>query len=70
MSYITPEYESKTFISFAHTLSDIINSAIHSGTTIVKLNDYNYDVGLTEVYDGKNYPLSFILVAQKMIRNI
>ena len=66
MSYITPEYESKTFVSFAHTLSDIINAAIHSGMMIVKLNEYNYDVGLTEVYDGKNYPLSFILVAQKL----
>ena len=65
MSYITPEYASKTFISFAHTLSGIINSAIHSGLTIVTLNEYNYDVGLTEVYDEKDYPLSFILVARK-----
>lgn len=64
MSYITPEYESKTFISFSHTLSDIINAAIHSGMTIMKLNEYNYDVGLTEAYDGKDYPLSFILAAQ------
>lgn len=66
MSYITPEYDSKTFVSFAHTISDIINSTIHSGMTIVKLNEYNYDVGLTEIYDGKDYPLSFILVARKL----
>lgn len=66
MSYITPEYDSKTFTSFSHTLSDIINSAIRSGMTITKLNEYNDDVGLTEIYNGKDYPLSFILVTQKL----
>ncbi len=65
MSYITPEYDSKTFTSFSHTMSDIINSMICCGMSIVKLNEYDYDVGLTEVYDGKGYPLSFILIAQK-----
>lgn len=66
MSYITPEYDSKTFTSFSHTLSDIINSAVSSGMVIIKLNEYNYDVGLTEIYNGKGYPLSFVLVAQKV----
>lgn len=47
VSYITPEYESRTFTSFSHTMSDIINSVISSGMSILKLNEYNYDVGMT-----------------------
>ncbi len=66
MGYITPEYESKTFTSFSHTLSEIINSTISSGMIIAKLNEYNYDVGMTNVYNGKGYPLSFIMVAKKI----
>lgn len=65
MGYITPQYESKTFTSFSHTLSDIINSTVSAGLRISEMNEYNYDVGLTSVYDGKGYPLSFILLAQK-----
>ncbi|RCX16612.1 methyltransferase family protein [Anaerobacterium chartisolvens] len=65
MGYMTPQYESKTFTSFSHTLSDIVNSVITAGIAIKKLNEYDYDVGLTNVYDKKGYPLSFILLAQK-----
>lgn len=65
MGYLTPQYESKTFTSFSHTLSDLINAAIGSGMKITGLNEYSYDVGLTGVYDDKGYPLSFILLAQK-----
>ena len=65
MLYMTPQYESKTFTSFVHTLSDIINSAVSAGLTIKKLDEHSYDVGLTEVYDYKEYPLSYVLVAQK-----
>jgi len=65
MGYMSPSYESQTFTSYTHTLSDIINSAIKAEMTIKKLNEYNYDVGLTDVYNGKGYPLSFILITQK-----
>lgn len=65
MGYMTPEYESKTFTSFSHTLSDIINSLVTAGIAILKLNEYNYDVGLTDAYNNKGYPLSFILLARK-----
>lgn len=65
MGYITPQYESKTFTSFSHTLSDLINSIISCGMKITGLNEYSYDVGLTNVYDGEGYPLSFILLAEK-----
>ncbi|MEL7656307.1 MAG: methyltransferase domain-containing protein [Bacillota bacterium] len=65
MGYMTSQYESKTFISFSHTLSDIVNSAVTAGMAIKKLNEYSYDVGMTNAYDNKGYPLSFILLAQK-----
>jgi ubiquinone/menaquinone biosynthesis C-methylase UbiE len=65
MGYMSTQYESKTFTSFSHTLSDIINSIINAGMTIKKLNEYSYDVGLTNAYDNKGYPLSFIILAQK-----
>jgi ubiquinone/menaquinone biosynthesis C-methylase UbiE len=65
MEYMTPQYDSKTFTSFVHTLSDMLNSAISAGMTIRKLNEFSYDVGLTDVYDAQEYPLSFILIAHK-----
>lgn len=65
MGYMTNDYESKTFTSFSHTMSEIVNAAIQAGMTIVKLNEYNYDIGLSQIYDGKGYPLSFLLIAQK-----
>lgn len=65
MGDITPQYDSKTFTSFSHTMSDIINSVVECGMNIQKLNEYSYDVGLTDIYDSKNYPLSYILLAKK-----
>lgn len=65
MDYMTPKYVSKTFTSFSHTLSDMINTIVTAGMAIKKLNEYSYDVGLSNAYDNKGYPLSFILLAQK-----
>ena len=65
VGYMSEQYESKTFTSFSHTMSDIINAILFSKMSIVKLNEYDYDVGLTNVYDNKGYPLSFILLAKK-----
>lgn len=66
MSYITPEYHSKTFTSFAHTLSDILNAVIGAGISVKKFNEYDYDIGLTDVYEGRGFPLSFILIGEKL----
>lgn len=66
MSYMSGNYDSKPFTCFTHTISDIINSIIGAGLTIQKWNEYSYDVGLTDVYDGKGYPLSYILIARKL----
>ena len=65
MGYMTPEYNSKTFTSYSHTVSKIMNALIQSGLAIQKFDEFDYDVGLSEVYDGLGYPLSFILLAQK-----
>lgn len=64
VSYITPEYDSKTFISFTHTLSEIFTALIESGIVIKKFREFDYDFGITDVYDGKGLPLSFILVGE------
>jgi ubiquinone/menaquinone biosynthesis C-methylase UbiE len=65
MSYITPEYRSKPFTCFSHTISDIVNGVIGAGITLNKLMEFDYDVGLADEYEGKEFPLSFILVGEK-----
>lgn len=57
MGYMTTQYASKTFTSFSHTLSDIINSVVIAGMAIKKLNEYDYDIGLTNAYDNRGYLL-------------
>lgn len=65
MGYMSEQYISKTFTSFSHTIADIINSISKSQMRVLKINEFNYDVGLAEVYNGRGYPLSYILIAQK-----
>jgi len=65
MDYMSGEYESKTFTSFSHTLSEIINSLSANGIKTVRFNEYDYDIGVSDVYDGMGCPLSFILMAEK-----
>jgi len=56
----------KTFTSFSYTMSDIINGLSANGLKTVRLCEYDYAVsGSTDVYDGKGFPLSFILIAKK-----
>lgn len=66
MGYMSEQYESKTFISFSHTIAAIINAISSSKMHIVKMNEYDYDIGLTDVYDKKGIPLSYLLIAEKM----
>ena len=66
MDYISDETTSGTFTSFSHTMSDIVNALSENGIRIIKLGEYDYDVGMTDVYDGKGFPLSYILVAEKL----
>ena len=65
MAYMSETYASKTFVSFSHTMSDIVNGVSQAQMRIVKLNEYDYDVGLSDVYDKKGFPLSYFLSAKK-----
>ncbi len=65
MGYMSKQYQSKTFMSFSHTMSDIVNAISQSGLRIFQLDEYDYDVGLSDAYDDKGYPLSFLLLAKK-----
>lgn len=66
MGYMSEQYASKTFTSFSHTMSDIINAVCGAGLRIVKFNEYDYDIGLSEVYDKKGFPLSYLLTAENI----
>jgi len=65
MGYISGEYESKTFTCFTHKMSDIINGLSLNGMKTIMLNEYDYDIGITDVYENKGFPLSYILIAEK-----
>lgn len=65
MGYMSEQFDSKTFTSFSHTMADIITGISDSRMRIVKLKEFDYDVGLSEAYDGKGFPLSFLLTAEK-----
>lgn len=66
MSYMSEEYASKTFTSFSHTTSSIINAVSAGNMRVEEFHEYDYDIGLTEVYNGKGFPLSFLLTAEKL----
>jgi len=67
MSYMSIDYESKTFTDFSYTMSDIINALSVNGMKTVKLNEYDYEIGNvgSDIFDGKGIPLSYILIAEK-----
>lgn len=65
MGYISGDYDSKTFTSFSHSVSSIINSIIKSDMELTLFREYDYDVGLTDVYDNKGLPLSMLLISRK-----
>lgn len=65
MGYMSGQYPSKTFTSFSHTLSDIINAASLAHMRVLRFNEFDYDIGLSDVYDKKGIPLSYLLITQK-----
>lgn len=46
-------------------MSEIINALCHNHMKIKKMAEYDYDIGISEVYDHKGIPLSYILIAEK-----
>jgi len=65
MEYMSVAYESKTFICFPYTMAELINALADNGLKATRFLEFDFDIGLTEVYDGKGLPLSFILIAEK-----
>ena len=54
-----------TFTSFSHTMGDILNALIGNGFHITSLREFDKDIGMTDVYDGQGFPLSYILLADR-----
>ena len=67
MGYMVGEkIKSKPFTSFTYKMSDIINGIVSNGMSITKLEEYDYDIGGEfTALNGKGFPLSYILTAQK-----
>ncbi len=67
MEYLAGKtYESKPFVSFSHTLWEIVGGVARGGLRVERLTEYNRDVGGTAAeLDGKGFPLSFLLTAAK-----
>jgi ubiquinone/menaquinone biosynthesis C-methylase UbiE len=68
MYYISGDCESKPFIEFSHTVSDIINAVCVNNMQIISCNEYEYEIGGigSEIYNNKGIPLSYILTARKV----
>ena len=70
MTYMTGLKESKTFTSFSHTMGSIINAMAANDLYVTRLNEYDEAVsGMTERYDGKGFPLSYIMIASQAMEN-
>ena len=63
---MSEQYHSKTFTSFSHTMGRIVTAVSSAGMRIRKLEEFDYDVGLSDAYDGKGFPLSYLLTAEKL----
>jgi SAM-dependent methyltransferase len=63
--YMTNHLNAHTFTSFSHTMGNIVTSIVDSGLRIVSLREFDRDIGMTGAYDGKGFPLSYILQAEK-----
>lgn len=68
MYYMTgKEYESKTFTSFTHPFSSILNGIVNNGLRIRALHEHDVDIssGTFSELNGMGIPLSYVLIADK-----
>jgi SAM-dependent methyltransferase len=68
MGYMSAEsYKSKTFYSYSHTFSDIVNSLSSNRIAISKLREFQYDMSTSFAnLNNLGIPLAYILTAKKM----
>jgi cyclopropane fatty-acyl-phospholipid synthase-like methyltransferase len=65
MSDSSKEYK-RTFYSFSHNFSDILNAIINSGMQIKQLKEFDYDLsGTFSHLNNSGIPLSYILICNK-----
>lgn len=66
MDYIGgTSYKSKTFYSFTHPLSNILNNLCLNGFSLDKFEEFNYDItGMFPHLSKGNLPLSYLLTAR------
>lgn len=64
--YMTDHSSAHLFTSFSHTIGGIVNAVTEAGLCVTSLTECDADVGITEVYNGRGYPLSYTLLAQKL----
>ncbi len=67
MVYMCNEiYDSRTFYSYSHTLSAIVNPLSYNNLAVLKMREFQHDLsgGLTHL-DNQGIPLSYILTARK-----
>lgn len=67
MGYITGKsYESKEFIDYTHSLSEIMGAMCRNGFVITDFKEFQYDIGGgCEAFNNKGMPLSMIIEAKK-----
>lgn len=63
--YMTPHPNTHTFTSFSHTMGSIVSAVAAAGLRIGSLAEFDRDIGMTDACDGKGFPLSFLLLAEK-----
>ena len=67
MGYLAGKaYESKPFVSFSHTLGELLTAIAQNGLRLTRLTEFDHDVsGNTQALTGKGIPLSYLLLARK-----
>ena len=65
MDYIgNTQYKSKTFTSYSHTLSDVVNSMVQNQIIILKINEYNHSLYEFKSLNQGKIPLSMLIVGK------
>jgi SAM-dependent methyltransferase len=63
--YNNTKYDSKPFVSYAHTLSDIIDGMVKNGIHVEKLHEFNYSLHGFGLLNNGMLPLSMIIRGKK-----
>lgn len=67
MDYVgNTKYKSKTFISFSHTLSDVINGIVKNGLNIIDFKEFSHSLDRFEHLENGKIPLSYLIKGQKV----